>query len=83
MGHVHHQVGAHFIRNGPEPGEVQGPGIGAGARQDQLGPACLSQLQNLVVVDDLRVILHAVGDDVEILAGDVDRTAVAQMAAVG
>ena len=83
VSHVHHQIGAHLVGDGPEFGEVQRPGIGAGARQDQLGIAFLCQLQYLVVVDDLGIVLHAVGDDVEILAGDVDGAAVAQMAAVG
>ena len=83
VGHVHHQIGTYLVSDGPEPGEVQRPGIGTGTCQDQLRLAFLRQFQHLVVVDDLGVVLHTVGDDVEILAGNIDGTAVAQMAAVG
>ncbi len=83
VGHVHHQIGAHRVGDLPELGKVQGTGIGAGPRQDQLGTALLGDGHHLLVVDGLRVVGHTIGDDVEIFARDVHRAAVAQMAAVG
>ena len=83
MGHVHHQPGAHRVGDLPEFCEVDGAGIGTGPGQDQLGTALPGEGKELIVVNGFCVIGHAVGDDVEVFAGDVHRAAVAQMAAVG
>ena len=44
MGNIHHQVSAHFIRDLAEPFEVNGSGICAGPRHDQLRTALLRDL---------------------------------------
>ena len=81
VGHVHHQIGAHLIGHLAELGKVDDPRIGAGAGDDQLGLALPGLLGHSLVVDGL-VLAQAVGDDVEILAGNVDGAAVAQMSSV-
>ena len=82
VGHVHHEISAHGIGHLPELGEVDDPGIGGGAGNDDLGLAGLGGLQQRVIVDGL-ILAQTVGHDMEILAGDIDGAAVAQVAAVG
>ncbi|MPM56895.1 hypothetical protein SDC9_103712 [bioreactor metagenome] len=81
--HVHHQIRAHRICNLPELLEVDGPGVGGGARDDQFGLALLRGLHQLVIINLLSLLIQTVGDDIKIFAGDVHGTAVAQMSAVG
>ena len=82
VGHVHHEISAHGIGHLPELGEVDDPGIGGGTGNDDLGLAGLGGLQQRVIVDGL-ILAQTVGHDMEILAGDIDGAAVAQVAAVG
>jgi hypothetical protein len=82
VGHVDHEARAHF---GGDPGEVlevDDARVGAGARHDELRPVFLRQVADLVVVDALVVLAHAVGDHVVEHTAEVDRRAVRQMAAV-
>ena len=62
---------------------IELPRVGAGADDDHLGPALVRQPLHLVVVDALVVLAHAVGNDGVELAGEVERVAVREMAAVG
>ena len=82
VGHVHHEIRAHGIGHLPEFSEVDDPGIGGGTGNDDLGLAGLGGLQQRVIVDGL-ILAQTVGHDMEILAGDIDGAAVAQVAAVG
>ena len=82
MGHIHHQIGADFVCNLTELGKVDGAGIGAGTGNDHPGLAGLGGFQNFFIVDGLRFVIQTVGDDVEVFAGDIHRTAVGQMTAV-
>ena len=82
MGHIHHQIGTHGVGHFPELGEVNDAGIGAGTGNDELGLAFLCHGEKLIIVDALRLVVETVGDDVKVLAGDVHRAAVAEMAAV-
>ena len=65
-----------------EAGKVQHLGVGAAPGHNELGPVLLSQPLNLVVVDKLGVLIHAIGNEVVQLAGEVDPGAVGQVAAV-
>ena len=82
VGHVHKEVGPHTLGNLGKAGEVDGSGVGGGAGDDHFGFLLPGQLLQGVVVNE-TVFVHAVGDDVEVFAGDVHRTAVAEVAAVG
>ena len=61
--------------------EVDGPGIGGGSGQDHAGPVLPGQVPDLVIVD-AAVGPQAVGHHIVILAGEVDRRAVGQVAAL-
>ena len=65
-----------------DPREVDHARIGAGADDDHLRLVLVRQPLELVVVDPLVVLAHAVGDDRVELAGEVERMAVRQVAAV-
>ena len=80
--HVDEQKGADFIRDGAHAREIEGPGIGAAAADDELGLFPARDFGELVVVDDLGVLAHAVGGDAIELAGEVELVAVREMAAV-
>jgi hypothetical protein len=83
VGHVGHHQRADFLGHGADPGKVDDARIGAGADDDELRPvgACLGR--QLVVVEPLVVFAHAVRHDVEVLAREVQRVAVREVAAVG
>ena len=82
VGHVHHQIGAYGIGHFPELGEVNGPGIGAGTGNDDLGLAGLCGLHQGIIVDGFRLVPQTVGDDVEIFTGDIHRASVTEVSTV-
>ena len=65
-----------------DPLEVDHARVGARADHDHLRLVLVRQPLELVVVDPLVVLAHAVGDDLVELAGEVQRMAVRQVAAV-
>ena len=79
--HVYHEVCADRLCNLRQALEVDDAGICAGTGNDQLRLDFLCQSLGTVVVDVL-IIAQLVGNEVEVLAGDVDRRAVGQVAAV-
>ncbi len=81
MGHVHHQQRTHFVGDSAEGGEVDDAGIGAAARQDQLGLVLARQRRDLVHVDTLVVLAHGVRHRLEPFAGIVGGMAVGEMTA--
>src|ERR1700679_405077 len=81
--HVDEQKGADFVGNGAHAREVEGARVGAAAADDELGLLAAGDLGELVVVDDLGILTHAVGGDAIELAGEVELVAVGEMAAVG
>ena len=83
VGHVHHEDGTHLIGDGPETGEVDLAGIGAGAGHDGGGLVLAGDAGHFVIVDAAGLAAHAVEDVAEQLARKVDGAAVGQMAAVG
>ena len=81
MGHIHHQVRADAVGNGAEARPVPEARVGGAAGQDQLGLVGLGNALDLVEVDELIFLAHAIGHDLEPLAAHVDRRAVREMAA--
>ena len=72
----------HLVGDLAEGGEVDGARVGAVPADDQLGLVLEGQLADLVVVDRLGVAPHVVGDGVVDHAGEVQRQAVREVAAV-
>ena len=54
VGHVHHQLGAHLVGDGPEGGEVDDARVGTGARHDELRLVLLGLRAHFVHVDAAR-----------------------------
>ena len=81
VGHIDHQIGAARIGDFTEFREIDGTGIGAGTRDDKLRLKFHRFLHNGVIIDK-AVFSDAVGTDIVIFAGDIDRGAVGQMTAV-
>ena len=79
---VDHEIRADAVRDLRHALEVDDARVGRGARDDELRLAVLCDALELVVVDALILLAHAVGNDVEILAAHVDGRAVREMAAV-
>ena len=71
MGHIHHQVGADGIRDSPKAGKIDGPGIGRTSADDEFRLVLMSQLLDLVEIDDVRFLVNTIRNDVEPLAGDI------------
>ena len=82
MRHVHHQVGAHQVRDTAELGEVQLPGVGGPAGDDQLRLVLNRQALDFSHVNQHGVFGDAIRDHFVELAGEVDAHAVGQVAAV-
>ena len=81
MGHVDHQPGADRVGDLAEALPVPDARIGGAAGQDQLRLALVRLLLNGIHVEEMVVLAHAVGHDVEPLAAHVDRRAMRQVAA--
>ena len=80
--HVDHEVGADRLGDGGEPLEVDDARIGGSAGDDELRLDFLRLLFQRIVVDALCLFVHAIGDDVEVLARHVDGAAVREVSAV-
>src|SRR5690606_15355976 len=83
VGHVHPEDGAHLVGDGAHPPPVLVAGIGGEAANDHLGLGVEGDALHLVVVDDAGLGIQAVGYDVVLLAGEVGRVAVGEVAALG
>ena len=82
VGCVHHQDRSDLVRDGAERGKVDESGVGGRPADDHRGPVLEGQFPDLVVVDHLGVLAHPVGDDVEPLAGEVNRRTVREVPTV-
>ncbi len=82
VGGVEQQVGAHLVGDPAEGGGVDSAGVGGGPGDDELGPVLPGQVAHLVVVDALVGRGDPVGHTSVVLPADVDRLAVAQVAAL-
>ncbi|MNC28141.1 hypothetical protein D3C75_763380 [compost metagenome] len=83
VGHVHHEQGANIIGDLGKSFKVDGPGIRAGAGHDQTGTVLEGRLADLIIINAVGVLIHAVSHEVVQDAGGVGRIAVGQVAAVG
>jgi hypothetical protein len=63
MRHVHEQVGANLVGDLTEAREVELTGIGRPAGHNHLGPLFARDPRHLVHVDQARLAVDAVGDD--------------------
>ena len=82
VGHVGEDRRADAIRRLPDACEIDDARIRAGADDDHLRTVFVGEAIDLVVVDPLVRLAHAVRDDRVELAGEVERVAVRQVAAV-
>src|SRR6185369_17920730 len=67
----------------PERREVYDARIGAGADHDHLRLVSIGKTFDFFIIDGLGFRRHAVRNDVEELAGKIDRAAVGKVSAVG
>src|SRR3546814_10274264 len=65
VGHVDHEICAHFIGNGTEARKVNVTRIGRTAGDDDGGAALLRQLLHGVVINEVRVLTYAILDGIE------------------
>ena len=82
VGGVEDEQGADLVADVAEGLGVDDAGVGGGAGDDHLGPLGLGQVADLVVVEALVALGHAVGDEPVELPADVDRRAVGEVAAL-
>ena len=82
VGHIHHQERAHFPGDTAESSIVDDPGIGGCTGDDHFRMVGQSQFPHLIVIDPAGGGIHAVGDDIVVLSGEIRLAAVGQMAAV-
>jgi hypothetical protein len=83
VGHVHDHLRADCLGDDGDAGEVDHTRIRARAHHDHLRRVLMRAAFELVVVDALVVLANAVGDDRVQLAGEVQRVAVREVAAMG
>ena len=80
--HVRDHRRADALGHFADAGEIDHARVGAGAHHDHLRLVLVGQALELVVVDPLVVLPHAVGHDGVELAGEIQRMAVREVAAV-
>ncbi len=80
--HVHHQRRADALGDRAHPREIDHARIGAGAGDDHLRLVLIGELLELLVIDPLIVLAHAVRDDRVELSRKIQRMAVREVAAV-
>src|SRR5579864_887075 len=82
VSHVHQVQRADLVGDLPHAGEIDDAGIGAAAADDHLGPLFFSKLLQIVVVDGLSFLGHAVGNDAISFSGKVEMVPVGEVSAV-
>ena len=83
MRHVDHHHRPDLIGDLPKGLKIDGAGVGAGADDDQLGLMFPRQPFHFIVIDGSGFLFDPIGNDIEKLAGEIDRRTVGQMPAVG
>ena len=63
MRHVDNEDGTHLMGDLPKACKIDNSWIGAGARDDHLGPVFVRQAVNFFIVDALVLAAHAIGYD--------------------
>src|ERR1700677_3976607 len=82
VGHVDQEQRSDLVCNLPHAGKVDDPGVGTSSPNDQLWLFALGNCFQLVIVDSLRLPLHAVGDHPVKLAGEAELVPVSQVTAM-
>ena len=82
MRHIHHENSPDFVRNFTEFCKIYDSRISACTRNYELGLAFERRFSQRVVIDSAIALAHPVRNDVEVIAGYIDGTAVRQMSAV-
>ncbi len=72
MRHVHHEMGAHTVRDFAEAPKVDDARIGRAAGNDHLGPMLLRKPRHFVHVDAMIVAPHPIRHRLEPFAGNID-----------
>ena len=80
---IRHHIRPHLVADLADTLEIEGTGIGAGTRNDQLRTGFQRDFFHFFVVDQLRFARNAVRHDFEIFSRDIDGRAVRQVPAVG
>src|SRR5260370_14834409 len=82
VGHIDHEIGADFVRDGAHAREVEQAWISAAATYDDLWLLALRGGFELVVVNGFGVFANLVANDAIEFAGEVELVAMGEMAAV-
>ena len=80
VGHIHHEVGTYVFTDLLKKTEVNAPGIGACACNNQFWTMFSRQTFNLLQVNSFALFVHPIGNYVVQPAGEIDWTAVGEMA---
>ena len=83
MRHVDHEIGADGIGDGAEARKVDDARIGRAAGDDEGRLVLMGEPLDLVIVDAVIVLAHAILHGVEPFAGQIGRRAMGEMAAGG
>ena len=83
VSHIHHEEGSHFVGNGCHSFKVDDSGVSAGAADNEFRTDFFGCLFHSFVVQKFIFFTDTVGNDIEVVAGNIDRAAVGEMAAVG
>ena len=82
MRHIHHEERTDRLCNRPDALKINRTRIRRSARNNHFGLVLLRKCLERIVVNALRLTIHAVGNDLEVRARNVDGAAVRQMPAV-
>ncbi|MNJ53370.1 hypothetical protein D3C77_487550 [compost metagenome] len=82
MGHVYHKERAYIIGDGSHFFKINDTRICAGSSHNQARAVLESCLAHFIIIDQERIFLHAVSDEVIKQAGGVDRASVRQVSAM-
>ena len=83
MRHVDHEIGADLVGDLAEAAEIDDARIGRTAGNDHFRPMLFGEPLDLFHVDEMIVAPHAIRDDFEPLAGQIDGRTVGQVSAGG
>ena len=82
VGHVHPQLRTDLVGDLTEGLEIQVPRVGRPASDDHGGALLESHLAHLIHIEPVRLFIHAVGDNLVVLTGEVELHAVREVPAM-
>ena len=83
VGHIHHQHSADLMGNVCKDLKIDGSGVCRCTGNDQLGLMLFRHIADVVVIDQAGSMVHIIGYHIVILTGNIGRTAMGQVSAVG